>query len=57
MKLRGTGTEFESLREWSEGDAFRTIDWKASARRRKLMVAQHELSAARTSCCCSIVAG
>jgi uncharacterized protein (DUF58 family) len=43
MKLRGTGTEFESLREWSEGDAFRTIDWKASARRGKLMVAQHEV--------------
>ena len=43
MKLRGTGTEFESLREWSEGDAFRAIDWKASARRGKLMVAQHEV--------------
>ena len=43
MKLRGTGTEFESLREWSDGDAFRTIDWKASARRGKLMVAQHEV--------------
>jgi uncharacterized protein (DUF58 family) len=43
MKLRGTGTEFESLREWSDGDAFRTIDWKATARRGKLMVAQHEV--------------
>jgi uncharacterized protein (DUF58 family) len=43
MRLRGTGTEFESLREWSEGDAFRTIDWKATARRGKLMVAQHEV--------------
>ena len=43
MKLRGTGTEFESLREWSEGDAFRAIDWKATARRGKLMVAQHEV--------------
>ncbi|MEI4861563.1 DUF58 domain-containing protein, partial [Klebsiella pneumoniae] len=39
MKLRGTGTEFESLREWSDGDAFRSIDWKATARRGKLMVA------------------
>lgn len=43
MKLRGAGTEFESLREWSDGDAFRSIDWKASARRGKLMVAQHEV--------------
>src|SRR5579863_5492259 len=43
MKLRGTGTEFESLREWSDGDDFRTIDWKATARRGKLMVAQHEV--------------
>ncbi len=43
MKLRGAGTEFESLREWSDGDAFRTIDWKATARRGKLMVAQHEI--------------
>jgi len=43
MRLRGTGTEFESLREWSAGDAFRAIDWKATARRGKLMVAQHEV--------------
>ncbi|HTA37539.1 MAG TPA: DUF58 domain-containing protein [Candidatus Acidoferrales bacterium] len=43
MRLRGTGTEFESLREWSDGDAFRAIDWKATARRGKLMVAQHEV--------------
>ena len=43
MRLRGGGTEFESLREYSEGDAFRAIDWKATARRGKLMVAQHEV--------------
>ena len=43
MKLRGVGTEFESLREWTDGDAFRAIDWKATARRGKLMVAQHEV--------------
>jgi uncharacterized protein (DUF58 family) len=43
IRLRGTGTEFESLREWSDGDAFRAIDWKATARRGKLMVAQHEV--------------
>jgi uncharacterized protein (DUF58 family) len=43
MRLRGLGTEFESLREWTDGDAFRAIDWKATARRGKLMVAQHEV--------------
>lgn len=43
MKLRGAGTEFESLRDWSDGDAFRAVDWKATARRGKLMVAQHEV--------------
>jgi uncharacterized protein (DUF58 family) len=43
MKLRGAGTEFESLRDWTDGDAFRSVDWKATARRGKLMVAQHEV--------------
>jgi uncharacterized protein (DUF58 family) len=43
MRLRGAGTEFESLREWNDGDALRTIDWKATARRGRLMVAQHEV--------------
>lgn len=43
MRLRGQGTEFESLRDYSVGDAFRDIDWKATARRMKLMVAQHEV--------------
>ena len=43
MRLRGMGTEFESLREWGTGDPFRAIDWNATARRGKLMVAQHEV--------------
>jgi uncharacterized protein (DUF58 family) len=43
MRLRGGGTEFESLREWVEGDAFRSIDWKATARRGKTMVVHHEV--------------
>ena len=32
-RMRGLGTEFESLRDYAEGDDFRKIDWKASARR------------------------
>ena len=43
IRMRGTGTEFESLRDYADGDAFRTIDWKATARRGKLMVAQREV--------------
>jgi uncharacterized protein (DUF58 family) len=43
MQLRGVGTEFESLREWTDGDALRSVDWKATARRGKLMVAQYEV--------------
>ncbi len=41
-RMRGLGTEFESLREYGEGDDYRKIDWKASARRGKLIVRQFE---------------
>jgi len=40
---RGVGNAFESLREYASGDAFRAIDWKATARRGKVMVAQYEV--------------
>jgi len=43
MRLPGVGTELESLREWSEGDEFRAINWKASARRGKLIVSHYEV--------------
>lgn len=43
LRMLGIGTEFEGLREYAPGDAFRTIDWKASARRGRLMVAQYEV--------------
>jgi uncharacterized protein (DUF58 family) len=43
LRLRGAGSEFESLREYLPGDGFRSIDWKATARRGRLMVAQHEV--------------
>ena len=43
IRMRGVGTEFESLREYTDGDAFRTIDWKATARRGRLMVMQREV--------------
>lgn len=42
VRLRGRGTEFESLREYVPDDDFRTIDWKASARRGKLITRQYQ---------------
>jgi uncharacterized protein (DUF58 family) len=41
-RLRGLGTEFESLRDYTQGDDYRKIDWKASARRGKVVVKQFE---------------
>jgi uncharacterized protein (DUF58 family) len=43
LRLRGGGGEFDSLREWMPDDEFRAIDWKATARRGKLMVAQYDV--------------
>jgi uncharacterized protein (DUF58 family) len=47
LRRRGTGGEFASLREYTTDDPFRTIDWKASARRGKPMVAQYEVERAQ----------
>ena len=38
----GEGRLFESLREWVPGDEMRVVDWKASARRGKLIARQYE---------------
>lgn len=40
-RFKGLGTEFESLRDYNEDD-YRKIDWKASARRGKLVVRNFE---------------
>jgi len=39
---RGEGREFESLREYSPDDDYRRIDWKATARKGRLIVRQYE---------------
>jgi uncharacterized protein (DUF58 family) len=36
--VRGAGTEFDSLREYVRGDDVRSIDWRASARNRNVVV-------------------
>ncbi len=38
----GEGRLFESLREWVPGDELRSVDWKATARRGKLISRQYE---------------
>jgi uncharacterized protein (DUF58 family) len=40
----GTDNEFERLRDYIEGDEPRHLDWKATARRRKLTVRAHQAS-------------
>ena len=42
FKAYGTGTEFESLKEYAEGDDYRKINWLASARSNKLIVNTYE---------------
>jgi uncharacterized protein (DUF58 family) len=39
---RGEGSEFESLREYSVGDDPRHLDWRASARRGRLIVRRYQ---------------
>jgi uncharacterized protein (DUF58 family) len=39
-RYRGDGTEFESLKEYALGDDNRSVDWKATARHRKMVSRQ-----------------
>ena len=43
LRLRGAGSELESVRDWTDGDPFRAINWKATARRGRVMVTQYEV--------------
>jgi len=42
LRRIGEGKSFESLKEWVPGEETRSIDWKATARRGKLMARQYE---------------
>ncbi len=46
--IKGTGFEFDQIREYSFGDDIRFIDWKASARSNKLLVKQYIEERSRT---------
>jgi uncharacterized protein (DUF58 family) len=48
MRYAGEGTEFESLREYSQGDDYRDIDWKATARRGRPIVRAFEAERSQT---------
>ena len=43
IRQRGVGREFESLREYQEGDEFRNICWTATARRGKYVTKLHQV--------------
>jgi uncharacterized protein (DUF58 family) len=38
VRQRGQGSEFDSLRDYVEGDDVRSIDWRATARRQEVVV-------------------
>lgn len=40
LRLRGTGRDFESMRDYQAGDELRNISWTATARRSKLVTRQ-----------------
>jgi uncharacterized protein (DUF58 family) len=42
VRRQGGESEFERLREYSKDDELRTIDWRATARSRKLIVRQYQ---------------
>lgn len=42
VRFRGGSTEFESLRDYVSGDDVRQMDWKATARRSRLIVRNQE---------------
>jgi len=45
--LRGIGSEFESLRDYVQGDDIRRIDWRATARANKLIAREYEIEQER----------
>ena len=41
-RRRGTGSDFDQLRDYREGDSLRLIDWHATARMRKLIAKDYQ---------------
>jgi uncharacterized protein (DUF58 family) len=51
QRVYGGGTEFERLREYSTDDEFRRMNWKATARRGKPIVAEYETERSQQIVC------
>ena len=47
-RIRGIGREFQSLREYREGDEYRDICWTAAARRGKLVTRVYQIERSQT---------
>jgi uncharacterized protein (DUF58 family) len=47
-RMRGIGREFESLREYQQGDEYRDICWTAAARRAKLVTRVYQMERSQT---------
>src|SRR5207248_524915 len=47
-RIRGAGREFESLREYQQGDEIRDICWTAAARRGKLVTRLFQIERSQT---------
>lgn len=45
---KGSGLDFDQIREYQQGDDVRFIDWKSSARTNKLLVKQYTEERSRT---------
>jgi len=50
-KVFGSGTEFERLRDYTPDDEFRRINWKATARRNKLITVEYETERSQQVVC------
>ncbi|MBA2684887.1 MAG: DUF58 domain-containing protein [Gemmatimonadaceae bacterium] len=48
IRKRGEGSSFASLREYSVGDDPRHVDWKATARRQKIMTREYTVEQGQT---------
>jgi len=42
IRMRGQGLEFRSLRDYQESDSIRAVDWRATSRRRKVIVREYQ---------------
>ncbi len=42
IRRRGNNVEFEQIKEYVAGDDYRTINWKATARKNKIMINQYQ---------------